>query len=32
VIDAQGRTRLVSPYDQTARSLADDLIVLLRGG
>jgi len=31
VIDAQGRTRLISPYDQTARSLADDLIVLLRG-
>ena len=30
VIDAQGRTRLVSPYDQTARSLADDLLVLLR--
>jgi protein SCO1/2 len=32
VIDAQGRTRLVSPYDQSARSLADDLMVLLRGG
>jgi protein SCO1/2 len=30
VIDAQGRTRLVSPYDQTARSLADDLRTLLR--
>lgn len=32
VIDAQGRARLVSPYDQSARSLADDLSVLLRAG
>ncbi len=32
VIDPQGRTRLVSPYDQTARSLADDLRTLLRAG
>jgi protein SCO1/2 len=31
VIDPQGRTRLISPYDQTARSLADDLLALLRG-
>ena len=30
VVDAQGRTRLVSPYDQSARSLADDLLALLR--
>ena len=32
VIDAQGQTRLVSPYEQTARSLAEDLTVLLRVG
>lgn len=32
VIDPQGRTRLVSPYDQTAASLAEDLGKLLRAG
>jgi protein SCO1/2 len=32
VIDTRGRTRLVSPYDQDARSLAEDLGALLRAG
>jgi len=30
VIDAQGRVRLVTPYDQSARELADDVAALLR--
>jgi protein SCO1/2 len=32
VIDPEGKTRLVSPYDQTARALADDVLALLREG
>lgn len=30
LIDAHGRARLVNPYDQTARDLADDVLALLR--
>lgn len=32
VIDEHGNTRVVTPYDQSARALADDVLVLLRGG
>lgn len=30
IIDAQGRPRVVSPYDQSAQTLADDVLALLR--
>ncbi len=32
IIDPQGRPRVVSPYDQTARALADDVLAVLRSG
>ncbi len=32
IIDAQGRPRVVSPYDQTARDLADDVRAILQAG
>ncbi len=32
VIDTNGKTRIVTPYDQSARELADDVIALLRTG
>jgi protein SCO1/2 len=32
VIDATGKARIVTPYDQSARALADDVAALLRAG
>jgi protein SCO1 len=32
VIDAGGKARVVTPYDQSARALADDVIAILRAG
>ena len=32
LIDERGNTRIVTPYDQSARALADDVLVLLRHG
>jgi protein SCO1/2 len=32
IVDAQGRPRVVTPYDQTARELADDVLALLKSG
>jgi len=32
LIDAHGKTRSVSPYDEPARDLADDVLLLLRSG
>jgi protein SCO1/2 len=32
IVDAQGHPRVITPYDQTARALADDVLTLLRSG
>ena len=32
LIDEQGKTRVVTPYDESARALADDVLVLLHNG
>jgi len=32
IVDAQGRARVVTPYDQTAAELADDLRAILKSG
>jgi protein SCO1/2 len=32
ILDAEGRPRVVTPYDQTARALADDVQALLKSG
>lgn len=32
IVDAQGRARVVTPYDQTARDLADDVRAVLKSG
>ena len=32
IIDTQGRPRVVTPYDQTARSLAEEVAALLKSG
>jgi protein SCO1/2 len=32
IVDARGQPRVITPYDQTARLLADDVLALLKGG